>query len=423
MAIIVNPTASEFKKMLATKKTFLADFYATWCGPCKMLSYVLEDIDKLMCDKIDIVKIDIDKEPELTESMDIEIIPALFFIKDGEIASRYAGFLPKERLIERLEKLLGNEPPVEMAPAKDYDLIIIGGGAAGLTAAIYARRAGLKTLVLESFAPGGKLIKTFELENWPGIKNVNGSQLAYDIYAQAMALGTTYLYEKVIELKSQDKLHTVSCESGIEFSAPAVIIATGTVERLLNIPGETEMIGRGISFCAVCDAAFYRNKPVVIVGAGNAAFEESLYLAEFASKVTILARRDVISAEQITQEKVAQHPKIEVLTWRVPQEVIIENNRVAGLKVLNKVTGEMEIMRARGVFPYIGADPVTDFCRTLDITDLNGYLLVKNDMATAIPGIFGAGDVCDKVLRQVVTATNDGAIAAQSALHYIRNLE
>lgn len=420
MAIIINPTAAEFRTMLAEKKTFLADFYATWCGPCKMLSYVLEDIDKLMGERIDIVKIDIDKEPELTEAMDITIIPGLFFIKNGEIASRYSGFLPKERLQARLEKLLGNEPPVEAQPDKNYDLVIIGGGAAGLTAAVYARRAGLKTLVLESFAPGGKLIKTFEIENWPGIKNVNGSQLAYDIYGQAMALGTDYLYEKVTELEADQEHHIVHCASGAEFSARAVIIATGTVERLLHIPGEQEMIGRGISFCAVCDAAFYRNKPVIIVGAGNAALEESLYLAEFASKITILARRDVISAEQITQEKVAKNPKIEVLTWRVPQEVVIEKNRVAGLKVLNTKTGEVEIMHAKGVFPYIGADPVTDFCKDLGITNDKGYLLVNNDMSTAVAGIYGAGDVCDKVLRQVVTATNDGAIAAQSALKYLR---
>lgn len=153
MAIIVNPTAAEFKQMLAEKKTFLADFYATWCGPCKMLSYVLEDIAKEMGERIDIVKIDIDREPELTEEMDITIIPGLFFIKNGEVASRYAGFLPKERLQARLEKLLGNEPPVEQAPDRSYDLIIIGGGAAGLTAAVYARRAGLKTLVLESLLP------------------------------------------------------------------------------------------------------------------------------------------------------------------------------------------------------------------------------------------------------------------------------
>lgn len=156
------------------------------------------------------------------------------------------------------------------------------------------------------------------------------------------------------------------------------------------------------------------------MGAGNAAFEESLYLAEFASKVTILARRDVISAEQITQDKVTANPKIEVLTWRVPQEVIIENNRVAGLKVLNKQTGASETMLAKGVFPYIGADPVTDFCRDLGITNDKGYLVVKSDMSTAVPGVYGAGDVCDKVLRQVVTATNDGAIAAQSALKYLR---
>lgn len=420
MAIIINPTANEFRKMLAEKKTFLADFYATWCGPCKMLSYVLEDIDKLMGERIDIVKIDIDKEPELTEAMDITIIPGLFFIKEGEIAARYAGFLPKERLLARLEKLLGNEPPVEQTPEKNYDLIIIGGGAAGLTAAIYARRAGLKTLVLESFAPGGKLIKTFEIENWPGIKNVNGSQLAYDIYGQAMALGTNYLYEKVKELEVAADLRIVRCESGAVFEARAVIIATGTVERLLNIPGEQEMIGRGISFCAVCDAAFYRNKPVIIVGAGNAAFEESLYLADFASKVTILARRDVISAEQITQDKVAKNSKIEVLTWRIPQEVIIENNRAAGLKVLNKLTGAEEIMHAKGIFPYIGADPVTGFCQNLGITNAKGYLEVNSDMSTSVPGIYGAGDVCNKVLRQVVTATNDGAIAAQSALKYLR---
>lgn len=418
---ILYPTATEFRKMLADKKTFLADFFATWCGPCKMLSYVLDDIEKEMGEKIDIVKIDIDKEPELTEEMDITIIPGLFFIKNGEIASRYTGFLPLERLQPRLEKLLGNEPPVEPAPAADYDVIIIGGGAAGLTAAIYARRAGLKTLVLEAFAPGGKLIKTFELENWPGIKNVNGSQLAYDIYEQAMALGTTYLYEKADNIALEDNLRRVNCTSGQSFTASAIIIATGTVERLLHIPGEEEMIGRGVSFCAVCDAAFYRNKEVIVVGAGNAAFEESLYLAEFASHITILARRDVYSAEQITQDKIMAHPKITVLPWRIPQEVIIENNRVAGLRVLNKEANKEEIFTAKGIFPYIGADPVTEFCRNLKITNEYGYLNVNNDMSTAVPGIYGAGDVCDKVLRQVVTATNDGAIAAQSVIKYLRS--
>ena len=211
------------------------------------------------------------------------------------------------------------------------------------------------------------------------------------------------------------------CEGGKRFGAKAVIIATGTVERTLGIPGETEMIGRGVSFCAVCDAAFYRNKPVVIVGAGNSAFEESLYLAEFASNITILARSDKYSAEMITQQKVKDNPKITVLPFRQPLEIMTKDDRVAGVRVLNKQTGEEEIIPANGVFPYIGADPVTKFVKDLGITNEQGYLVVNEDMSTAIPGIYGAGDVCAKVLRQVVTATNDGAIAAQSALKYIRS--
>ena len=418
---ILAPNASEFKAMLAAKKTFLADFYATWCGPCKMESYVLDDLDKIMGDKLDIVKIDIDKEPELTEELDITIVPTLLFIKNGEIASRYSGFLPLEKVQARLEKLLENEAPVEAAPEPNYDLIIVGGGAAGLTSAIYARRAGLKVLVLEAFAPGGKLIKTFELENWPGHKNVSGSQLAYDIYEQAMALGTDYLYEKATQIIDEGLQKTVVCEGGKRFTATAIIIATGTVERTLNIPGEMEMIGRGVSFCAVCDAAFYRNKPVVIVGAGNSAFEESLYLAEFASHITILARSDKYNAEEITQQKVKANPKITILPFRQSLEVMIENGKVAGMRVLNTQTNEEEIIPANGIFPYIGADPVTDFAKDLGITNAQGYLVVNEDMSTAIPGIYGAGDVCAKVLRQVVTATNDGAIAAQSALKYIRD--
>ena len=417
---ILYPSAAAFKQMLADKKTFLADFFATWCGPCKMLAYVLDEVDAALGEKIDIVKIDIDKEPELTQEMDVNIIPGLFFIKDGEVVSRYTGFLPLERLQPRMEKLIGSEPPVELPPEKHYDVIIIGGGAAGLTAAIYARRAGLNTLVLESYAPGGKLIKTFELENWPGIKSVNGSQLAFDIYEQAMALGTAYLYEKVNDLKLQGKDKIVCCESGQSFAAPAVIIATGTVERMLNIPNEEEMIGHGVSLCAVCDAAFYRNKSVIVVGAGNAAFEESLYLAEFASDITILARSDRYVAEQITQDKVAANAKIKVLPWRIAQEILVEDGKVAGMRVLNKQTGEEEIFKASGVFPYIGADPVTNFVKDLGITDEQGYLVVEPDMSTQLEGIYGAGDVCAKVLRQVVTATNDGAIAAQSVIKYIR---
>ena len=418
---ILHPTGAEVRAMLAAKKTFLIDFYATWCGPCKMESYVLEDIAAIMGDRIDLVKLDVDQEPELTEEFKVNLIPGLLFIKDGEIASHYAGFLPKERLLARLEKLLGNEPPVEATPDEHYDLIIIGGGPAGLTAAIYARRAGLKTLVLESYAPGGKLIKTYSLENWPGLQAVNGSQLAYDIYTQAMALGTSYLYEIVENITLEGDLRRIHCASGKSFTAPAVIIATGTVERMLNVPGEADMIGHGISFCAVCDATFYRDKPVVIVGAGNAAFEEALYLTDFASEVTIVARRDQYRADQVVQDKVLAHPKIKVLPFWQPQEVLVQDEHVVGLRIQNNKTGEVQDLTAHGIFPYIGADPATAFAKDLGISNEQGYLIVKEDMSTVIPGIYGAGDCCDKILRQVVTAANDGAIATQSVIKYLRD--
>ncbi len=418
---VINADAAKFRRMLDAGETFMADFYAEWCGPCKMLNYVLNDIENELREKIKILKINIDKEPQLTAEMDVNIIPGLFFIKDGTVQSRYTGFLPQEKLQPRLEALLGLETAEAAAPAgKAYDLIIIGGGAAGLTAAIYARRAGLRTLILESMAPGGKLIKTFELENWPGLKNVSGSQLAYDIYQQAMALGTDYLYEKAESITAEGGNRTIICQSGRVFSAPAVIIATGTVERMLNIPGETEVIGRGVSFCAVCDAAFYRGRPVIVIGAGNSAFEESLYLTDFASSVTILTRSDRYNAEQIIQEKAAAQPKITILQFREAREILMENGKVSGIRVLNTKTGREEILPAAGIFPYIGADPATGFLSGLGITDGSGYLAVKPDMSTAVPGIFGAGDVCAKVLRQVVTATNDGAIAAQSAIKYLR---
>ncbi len=417
---IIYPGAEEFMQLLADKKTFIADFFASWCGPCRMQDYILKDFDKATEGSLLVVKMDIDKMPELTDAMQVNIIPALLYVRDGVIVSRSEGFVPLGRMRRQASQLTDGRPYIEPAPSTSYDLIIIGGGAAGLTATIYACRAGLKVLVLEAFAPGGKLIKTFELANWPGAKLVNGSQLAYNIYDQAMALGCTYLYETVTAITPHaNHFHYIDCASGHRFSAPAVITATGTVERRLGLPHEDELIGRGLSYCAVCDAAFYRNKPVIVIGSGNAAFEESLYLAEFASAVTIVTRTEQYSAERIIQERVLEHPKINVLNWHEAQEFVLEKGKIAGLRVRNTHTWQVETLPAKGIFPYIGADPATAFCAPLGITDKQGYLVVKADMSTAVPGIFAAGDACAKVLRQVVTATNDGAIAAQSAVAYL----
>ena len=406
--------------MIAEKETFVLDFFAVWCGPCKMLSYALDALAEEYEGKVKIVKVDIDKEPELTAAYDVMVVPSLFFFKQGEAVQRETGFVPKEKLALMLDALLGDRPLRRPAGNSHYDLIIIGGGAAGLTAAIYARRASLSTLILESFAPGGKLIKTYEIQNWPGIKSIDGSQLAYSIYEQAMALGPDYVYEKVEELRDAGDFKTVVCESGRKFTAKAVIIASGTVERTLGIPGEAEMIGRGISFCAVCDASFYRDKDIVVVGGGNAALEESLYLARIVRSITIVNRSDSFRADDIVRQEALGHEKIRVLTHCVPKRVLIESDKVAGLLVEDVRTGQSQELRAAGIFPYIGNDPITKFAAGLGVTDAQGYLVVNDFMETARAGIYGAGDVCAKPLKQLVTAANDGAVAAQSALHYIK---
>lgn len=304
---------------------------------------------------------------------------------------------------------------------KKYDFIIIGAGPAGMTAAIYASRAGLKTAMIESGAPGGKLLKTNEISNWPGIKTEPGSQLAMDMFEHSTSFGAVYEYGKVVEIKTDEENPAsdkqIICEDGTIFQAPAVLVATGTKERLMGIPGENKNIGRGLSYCAVCDGAFFRDQEVAVIGGGNSALEEAVYLTHFASKVYILMRRNVFRADKIAVDAAMANPKIEIIQNVVPTEILDDGQHVNGLKIADVTTKEDQILPVSGIFPYIGADPVTGFLKHLDILNPQGYMMVNASMETKIPLLYGAGDVCQKGLRQVVTAVNDGAIAAQDAFH------
>ena len=307
---------------------------------------------------------------------------------------------------------------------KKYDFLIIGAGPAGMTAAIYASRAGLKTAMIESGAPGGKLLKTNEISNWPGITSEPGSQLAMDMFQHSTSFGAVYEYGKVVEIKA-DSLDPTSekqvlCEDGTIFQAPAVLVATGTRERLMNIPGEAQNIGRGISYCAVCDGAFFRDQEVAVIGGGNAALEEAVYLTNFASKVSILMWREVFRADQIAIDAAKANPKIEIIQNVIPTEILDDGKHVNGLKIMDVKTKEEQTLSVSGIFPYIGADPVTGFLKSLDVLDQQGYMVVNSSMETKVPLLYGAGDVCQKGLRQVVTAVNDGAIAAQDAFHKLK---
>ena len=301
-----------------------------------------------------------------------------------------------------------------------YDVIIIGAGPAGLTAGVYGSRGGLKVAMLEKDAPGGKMIKTDLIENYPGVDNVLGADLSMKMFDHATAYGTEYLYGDVTEIKQVDGTHVVVTEDGSEYSAHAVIVATGTNERTFGFPEDDALLGKGLSYCAVCDGAFFKDKNVVVVGGGNSALEESLYLTQFASGIDLVIRRDQFRGDDIYQKQVIANPKINIIKNYKPKAYVIDDNHLSGLEFESTVGEEDIVVKADGAFPYIGAIPATQFLQGLNVLNDEGYVIVNDKLETGIPGLYAAGDVIEKHLRQIVTAASDGAIAAQNAFTYIQ---
>lgn len=291
------------------------------------------------------------------------------------------------------------------------DLIVIGAGPAGLTAALYASRAGAEVVVLDGGAPGGKLNLTAEIENYPGMVK-KGPELAYSMYEQCLSFGAKYEYGEVTGIENVSD-HKIVHTTDKDYEAKFVFIATGTKERKMGVPGEEEMSGRGVSYCAVCDGPFFKNKVVCVVGGGNSAIEESLYLSDMVKEVHVIVRRDVLRADQYLIDKMSQKENIIMHYLRKPVSVEITDQKVSGLVVEDSKTGELSTIKTDGIFPFIGLDPISDFVKDLDIVNERGYIEVDENQETHVKGIFAGGDVTEKNLRQVITAANDGAIAGQ----------
>jgi thioredoxin reductase (NADPH) len=300
------------------------------------------------------------------------------------------------------------------------NVIILGTGAAGLTAAIYTARANLNPLVLEGLQPGGQLTTTTEVENFPGFaEGVDGTELMDRMRKQAERFGTRFAYATVEKTDFSTRPFKVITDDGNVYETRTLVVATGASAKYLGIPSEQKLIGRGVTSCATCDGAFYRNVPVAVVGGGDTAMEESIFLTRFASTVHILHRRDAFRASKIMAERVMNHPKIKIHWNTTVDEVLgVEENEVTGLRIKNTQTGELSDLDAKALFVAIGHQPNTKpFEGQLDMNQ-NGYL-VTNHTKTNIPGVFAAGDVQDPHYRQAITAAGTGCMAALEAERFL----
>ena len=307
--------------------------------------------------------------------------------------------------------------------ADKYDVIVIGAGPGGMTAALYASRANLKVAMLDRGVYGGQMNNTAEVENYTGFKSILGPDLAEQMYQSSIQFGADFVYGNVEKVTvDEDGIKHVKTDSG-ELEAPAIVIATGSQYRKLGIPGEDEYSGKGVSYCAVCDGAFYRGKNVTTVGGGDSAVEESEYLAKLVNNVNIVHRRDQLRAQKILQDRAFANDKIG-FTWNtIVTEIAGDGKKVTGVKTHNKETNEDRLVPTDGVFIYIGNVPMTEPFKDLGITDEQGWVITDDEMKTSVPGVFAVGDVRDKKLRQITTAVGDGGIAGQGVFSYIESLK
>ena len=308
-----------------------------------------------------------------------------------------------------------------MTEERIYDVIIVGAGPAGMTAAVYTSRANLDTLMIERGIPGGQMANTEDVENYPGYESILGPDLSNKMFDHSKKFGAEYAYGDIKEVIDGEEYKTIIAGSK-QYKARAIIIATGAQYKKLGVPGEEELSGRGVSYCAVCDGAFFKDKELLVIGGGDSAVEEGVYLTRYASKVTIVHRRDELRAQKILQDRAFNNEKIDFVWDTIVRNINGKDGKVSSLTLQNKNTGAEYDHAADGTFIYIGMVPLSEPFKTLGVTDEEGYIPTNEKMETSIPGVFAAGDIRDKELRQIVTATGDGSIAAQAAQAYIENL-
>ena len=298
-----------------------------------------------------------------------------------------------------------------------YDLIILGAGPAGLTAGIYAARGGLNAVIVESKAVGGQAALTAEIENYPGFASVSGYELVSLMQAQCEALGVSFVFDAPVALALEGDVKRVDTAYSGTLEARAVILATGALPRTLGIERESELMGGGVSYCATCDGAFFRGKPVAVVGGGNTAVEDALYLEKFASEVYLIHRRDALRADAILADRV-KNSGVHIV-WDSVVTALDGDKKLQSVTLKNVKSGDTSSLAVNGLFVAVGQKPATEGLTGVELD--GGYIVTDSEMRTSLPGVFAAGDVRKKTLRQVVTAAADGAVAAESAIKFLND--
>ena len=412
--------ADNFKAEVLDKKTVIVDFYSTECPPCEALAPKYKALSELYGNDISFVKIFRQENRSLAEKLGVTGSPTVLFYQNGKLKDdKLTGGIKRSELINNLNNLLSKER-VEIIQNEikqietETDVVILGGGPAGLTAGIYLAQAHIKTILIDITLPGGYVATTHQVSNYPGfIEPQNGYMLSHYMSEQAKQNGVEF--RAAVDVNSVNLNDKIVKIDGFEtIKAKKIIIATGSRPKLLGIPGEIEYRGNGISYCATCDGKYYQDKEIIVIGGGNSAIEESLFLSKFAKKITIVHQFAELQANKEAQKKAFNNEKIEFLFEHEPREFIRYDTYDMGVIVVDLKSKKRMELKTNGVFIFAGFTPNIDIFKEKLKLDKWGYLNTNDEMQTNIDGVYAVGDVKTKAYRQITTAVADGTIAAIS---------
>lgn len=413
---------ADFYLKQSHEKPVILKFYADWCTPCKHLTPIFEEIAKEHIDQHMYASINIEENEELADFFNIRSIPTIIILKDGAEADRIIGLVGKPELIGKIIEHSNNAIIKKNETTQIEKLAIIGSGPAGLTAALYAARAGLEPIVFEGHKPGGQLMDTALIENWPGYPAISGTQLIETLKNHALLAGARFIQQEITSVNFTSSPLILTTEDGTMIKAQSTIIATGATAKRLYCPGEDIFWGNGISTCTLCDGALYKNKRVVIVGGGNTAIENALFLKRFTDKITIIQIHDTLKVSQATMEKIINDASINIIYNSTVTKFIGTDNKLTQIEISDIKTKQRIYLDVDGIFLAIGLSPNTDlFCDQLECLP-SGHIKVHENVKTSVLGVFVAGDAQDMLYRQAIVSAGFGSMAAIEAEKYLQQL-